>query len=419
MGKLFLFAGLFSVALAAAQTPEDRTFAQQLCSPGFHGRGYVNKGDSIAAEYIANAFKTAGLKPVKGSYFQAFQHNVNTFPGACQFSTPQRAFEPGIHYIVDPSSGGGKYTLTPTTLPINVLLDNQLVQKQVIKLISDKRYNALLIPLLGYGADTVKRLNVLAEQLANALPVITVTDKKLTWSVANDQLRFPLVHLHDSVYRSQTQFNLNLDATLRNGYTSRNVVGWLKARKKTSQTLIISAHYDHLGRMGQATYFPGGNDNASGTTMLVSLAKYFKEHKPDFNILFVAFAGEEAGLVGSNFFVEHPLIPLNTIQFVLNLDIMGSGEEGITVVNATLHPEKFATLNQLNAQGQYLKTIKSRGPAANSDHYWFTQKNVPAFFIYTMGENKHYHDVFDTYEALSFSTFNALKQLLIQFCLTK
>jgi hypothetical protein len=98
---------------------------------------------------------------------------------------------------------------------------------------------------------------------------------------------------------------------------------------------------------------------------------------------------------------------------------MGSGEEGITVVNATLHPEKFATLNQLNAQGQYLKTIKSRGPAANSDHYWFTQKNVPAFFIYTMGENKHYHDVFDTYEALSFSTFNALKQLLIQFCLSK
>jgi hypothetical protein len=186
----------------------------------------------------------------------------------------------------------------------------------------------------------------LAEQLANALPVITVTDKKLTWSVANDQLRFPLVHLHDSVYRSQTQFNLNLDATLRNGYTSRNVLGWLKAKKKTSQTLIISAHYDHLGRMGQATYFPGGNDNASGTTMLVSLAKYFKEHKPDVNILFVEFAGEEAGLVGSNYFVEHPLLPLNTIQFVLYLDIMGSGEEGITVVNATLHPEKFATLNQ-------------------------------------------------------------------------
>jgi Zn-dependent M28 family amino/carboxypeptidase len=170
--------------------------------------------------------------------------------------------------------------------------------------------------------------------------------------------------------------------------------------------------------MGSETYFPGANDNASGTTMLISLAHYFKENRPDVNVAFIAFAGEEAGLLGSKYFVDHPSIPLNDIQFVLNLDIMGSGEEGITVVNATLHPEAFSTLTNINTVGNYLKAIKSRGPAANSDHYWFTQKKVPAFFIYTIGTNKHYHDVFDTYNELTFSTFNSLKAMLIDFSKT-
>jgi hypothetical protein len=59
--------------------------------------------------------------------------------------------------------------------------------------------------------------------------------------------------------------------------------------------------------------------------------------------------------------------------------------------------------------------VASRGAAANSDHYFFTQKGVPAFFMYTMGPNKHYHDVYDTYEELSFNKFNSIYQLLIDF----
>ena len=94
---------------------------------------------------------------------------------------------------------------------------------------------------------------------------------------------------------------------------------------------------------------------------------------------------------------------------------MGSGEEGITAVNATLFEDQFETLQQVNSKKNYLSKIKSRGPAANSDHYWFTELGVPCFFIYTMGPNKHYHDVFDTYEELSFAEYNDLFQLLIDF----
>jgi aminopeptidase YwaD len=120
-------------------------------------------------------------------------------------------------------------------------------------------------------------------------------------------------------------------------------------------------------------------------------------------------------LIGSHYYVEHPLFPLEKIKFLTNVDIMGSGEEGITVVNATKFPEEFTALQEINKKQEYLVKIGSRGPAANSDHYFFTEAGVPAFFIYTMGPNKHYHDVEDTYKELSFSEFSDLYQLLIDF----
>jgi len=129
----------------------------------------------------------------------------------------------------------------------------------------------------------------------------------------------------------------------------------------------------------------------------------------------MAFAGEEAGLIGSHHYVDHPVFPLEKIKFLTNVDIMGSGEEDITVVNATLFPEQFKALTEINQKDELLVKVASRGPAANSDHYFFTQAGVPAFFIYTMGTNKHYHDVYDTYEELSFNEFSDIQRLLISF----
>ena len=145
------------------------------------------------------------------------------------------------------------------------------------------------------------------------------------------------------------------------------------------------------------------------------MAKYFKENPSDYNILFIAFAGEEAGLLGSKYFVENPVLKLKKIKFLVNLDIMGSGEDGVTVVNATLFEKEFALLQQINTEKSLLKVVKKRGPAANSDHYWFTLQGVPAFFVYTMGPNKNYHDVFDIYGNLSFKEYEDITTLLIEF----
>jgi Zn-dependent M28 family amino/carboxypeptidase len=168
--------------------------------------------------------------------------------------------------------------------------------------------------------------------------------------------------------------------------------------------------------MGQNTYFPGANDNASGCGMLLELAERFCD-KPlkNYNVVFVAFAGEEIGLLGSAAFVRNAPIPLSRIEFLLNLDIMGSGDEGITAVNGSVFTSHFDRLVKINEANQYTPQIKKRGKAANSDHHFFTERGVPSFFVYTNGKNKHYHDIFDTYDELSFASFGGLANLFEAF----
>lgn len=399
-----------------AQLNDARRITKTLCSEEFHGRGYVNNGVEIASQFIAKEFKKIGVKPIKRSYFQAFQHTVNTFPGKMLVKQNDRILKPGIHFIVDPSSGGGKYDLYPYTITISTALNKLLLEEELKKIFLEKKFNAISYNSSNLSADTLKKLGALKEELAHFIPVIEIVQSKFTWSVASEQLKFPIIQLQDSVYQQNAHYTVHIDAIELPNFTSKNVIAYLPGKNKKLAPFVFTAHYDHLGRMGSETYFPGANDNASGVAMLLELARYFKVNKAERSIYFIAFAGEEAGLLGSKHFVEYPLFPLKSIGFLMNVDIMGSGEDGVTIVNAILFEKAFKQLVEINEAAHYLKVIKSRGPAANSDHFWFTKAGVPAFFMYTMGPNKNYHDIFDTYEALSFNEFDDIKKLLIQFC---
>lgn len=233
-------------------------------------------------------------------------------------------------------------------------------------------------------------------------------------SVSQKQLENPIFEAQYTA-TNKSPIIVNLDAKLIPEHQTNNVIGFLPAAKKTKKTIVFTAHYDHLGRLGKDTYFPGANDNASGTAMLIALAKHFKNNPIKYNIAFIAFAGEEVGLLGSKFYIENPIFPIEDISFLLNLDIFGSGEDGITVVNGTIFKNHFDLLTNINEEKKLLTQLKARGYAANSDHYWFTDAGVPSFFIYTMGPNKQYHDPLDTYENLSFAEVNDLTMLLTTF----
>lgn len=345
-----------------------------LTTPYFWGRGYTKDGMSKAADFIAEQFSLYGLKPIAGNtFFQSFSYPANTFPGKMQVSINEKELTPGKDFIIAPQSRG-------------VNAKGTLQQQDSANYI-----------------DTINRI------------IVSLKDK-LTWSVAGEQADYTLIEADKKAFTKTPEVIVgNIENNLLKNFKAANVCGWVKGTVKPDSVIVISAHYDHLGGMGKDTYFPGANDNASGTSLLLGLAKYYAKNPRPFTIAFICFAGEEAGLKGSEYFTRNPLIPLKNIRFLLNLDLEGTGDEGVTVVNATEFPKEFAYLNEANNQGNYVVKINARGKAANSDHYWFSEKGVPAFFMYTLGGIKAYHDVFDKASTLPLTEYTDLYKLIIKF----
>ena len=137
--------------------------------------------------------------------------------------------------------------------------------------------------------------------------------------------------------------------------------------------------------------------------------------KPKFTMVFLFFSAEEAGLLGSEYFTLHPLVELSRIKLMLNLDMVGSGDKGITVVNGSIFKKDFDILDSLNKVNHYLVKVNSRGEAKNSDHYYFYSHGVKSLFIYSMGEYSEYHNIYDRAESLDLNGFENLFKLITSF----
>lgn len=420
MYKAIFIAILIGVSLSVnAQVEIGRRVTEKLCDSSFFGRGYVHNGMNNAAIFLADEFTSAGLKPIfEDSYFQNFSLDVNTFPENVSLMYHNENLSHGIDFLVHPLSGSANGNFNFFYLDSALVYDNfNLPFYQNI--LDTSKYDGFAIDLTDLQYSTSAELEKLAISLANYFPVILLTDKKLDWAVGRWQLKQPLLYVKkDVVSLNDLSFNLNVKAIYDN-FEVANVVGFLPANKRKAKTIVFTAHYDHLGGIGDEVYFPGANDNASGTSMLVALADYLsKQNKRKYNFMFIAFAAEEAGLVGSKYFVDNNSYDLSNIKLLLNLDIMGSGEEGITVVNATEYPKQFKKLVKLNDKLKLVPQVKERGPSYNSDHAPFHEKDVPSFFIYTIGANKNYHDIYDTYENLTFQAYDNVVNLLIKYIST-
>lgn len=412
----FLFLALCFAFSTYGQEAKAREIVERLCSEEFYGRGYVENGVNKAADFLKEEFQKAGLNPFFGdtTYFQDYSFSVNTFPGAMRIVSDDNFFRPGIDFIVNENSGSFKGELFLVELTPEIIADESKFTAALSQIESGKK-NGILVDLTAFSdvGDLTSQLNFFSSHM----PIVYLTDKKFTWSVARSQTKFPIIYFQKDVFIDNL-LSVNIEAKLIQDFPNKNIAGYFPAKKKNAKTIVFTAHYDHLGGMGTTpnkTYFPGGNDNASGTAMLLSMADYFKDKPQKYNVLFIAFSGEEIGLLGSQYFVNSQVLPVNDVKFLINLDIMGSGEEGITVVNGSVFTKEFKKLQKINQKQQYLSQIKSRGEAANSDHWFFYKSGVPSIFIYTMGPNKHYHDVYDTYEELSFKAYDNIVKLLVDF----
>ncbi len=375
--QLLIFVLFLSCKLIGQDTVYARQIIDKLTSEQCFGRGYVNNGLQNAETLIINELKNYKCTPLFNTVFtQSFFHSVNTFPANCNVKLNGQALTAGVDYILNPSSNAinGKFNL---------------IKKDSVTYTNNNLKQNLIISL----------------------------KNKLTFSVSNSVSTFCEIQLDKNKFKEvPTKIKVDIENKLISKFESKNIGCYINGTSNTDSVIVFSAHYDHLGGLGKTTYFPGANDNASGVSMLLNLIKYYNSHQPKYKTIFIFFAGEEAGLLGSKYFVENKSIDLKKIKFLINLDLLGTGNDGIMVVNGLVYQKQFNILNEINFKNNMLvKDIKKRAKASNSDHYWFTEAGVPSFFIYTLGGISAYHDVFDIAKTLPLTDYVDVFNLLLLF----
>jgi aminopeptidase YwaD len=369
---LFLFS---SFVLNAQDSLYTREVIKFLTSKKCLGRGYVGNGQKVAADFIVKELKKSKAAPLFGSsYLQTYSHPANTFPKKVEVKLNGKKLITGRDFIIDPNCPSLKGHF-------------DLIKKDSTTYLSGDGKNTCVIRLV----------------------------KKLTASVSTYTFNAAKIDLLRSRLNGEpSNIDINIRSVLIRDFKTNNIGASIEGENNDS-LIVFTAHYDHLGAMGSKCYFPGANDNASGTSMVLNFVKYFTEHKPKYKTAFIFFSSEEIGLLGSKYFSEHPAFDLKKVKFLVNLDLLGTGDDGIMVVNGAIFTKQFEVLESINKEKQLVKDIRKRGKAQNSDHYWFTEKGVPSFFIYTLGGVSFYHDIDDVEKTLPLTDYKDVFKLLAEF----
>lgn len=396
-----------------------------LCSDTLAGRGYIDQGHEKAANYLSTRFEEMRLLPLlqnnetgKGIYQQKFPLEIN-LPTSVSLEIDGKTFEVGKDFIMSRFSGPGE--TKGKVIDLGYGLDEKAFKKGRGKIVvirngwpEEIANNTERKEALKALSNIQKRILALGKFSPKA---ILVLHKKLTLGFARNLGVLPVLDIQQELKEGEWKKACLSVKTGPTQLTSQNVIGLIPGAEIQDTVIAISAHYDHLGKLGSAI-FRGANDNASGTSMLLSMADHFSkpENRPKYSLLFIAFGGEETGLLGSGFYVrEQALVPLPQTKFILNLDLMGNGVEGIMAVGGKDYPGFFDKLVKANEEIEAVPKVRARKNAPNSDHYFFLLNGVPGFFIYTLGGPPHYHDVNDTPLTIELSKYAEVRNLLIKF----
>jgi len=428
-----------------------------LASDQMRGRGDGSPELNHAADYIASQFRSWGLKPMgnNGTYFQSFEITTGAVPGQnndvqvngddlkmsedftpVMFSNSADVDGPlafvgyGItapELKYDDYSGGAN---TPGAGMIAVVIrqspDNksaaQLGHASLIdKAINAKQHGAKAIIFindpeqadddigaasrteetadLGIPAVFAKRDAVL-RVFKTAGKDIPALQKKIDSDMKPESFMLPDAHVHIAT------------DIVRTRKTVRNVVGAVEGSDAAlnKEWVVVGAHYDHLGLGDQNSLAPsqigqvhhGADDNASGTAGVLELARLAAENRHEWkrSVLFITFAGEELGLLGSSNFVNHPTIPLKSVTSMINMDMIGRlNNDRLYVGGVGTSPNFKSWLEEMNKPVQLKLDYSDSGYGA-SDHMSFNAKKIPVLFFFS-GLHTDYHKPSDTADKIN------------------
>ena len=471
-------------------TIDTRKTLGYLASDALEGRGPGTAGLDRAADYIAQEFQSIGLRKMRGEkdYFQPFEMTTATELGPkTALRVGEHPFSPHTDFMPLSLSGEGdfhapvvfagygvkspehnyddyagldvkgKVVLAMRYEPHDALGKSKFAEQgwSSAAVFTEKARHARdhgavallivtppdfakddrLVGLAGPGGGgavgalpVVQIKQTVAEELLRrgGSPDLATLQKKIDETVKPASFALSGVDVTGNVDIEQTKV------------TVKNVVGYLPGRK-AGEYVVVGAHYDHLGRGGMASLrrrgaggkpeiHNGADDNASGTTAIMALAaEMARQGKPDRSIIFVAFTGEEEGLLGSRYFVDHSPVPLGTITAMLNLDMVGrirTGSEhaasstttqtttaqaatqdsasGVLYVGGMGTAESFDDIvKRADAHSPLVVKDIGRGGIGPSDHMSFALKKIPVLFLFS-GLHGDYHRPSDDAEKINY-----------------
>ena len=413
MKKFLLLAlAIVGVQLGAQDLGHYKKIVKELSSAKYQGRGYAEDGANKAGKWIAKEFAKAGADEVVQ---QPFTLDINTFPGKMEFSVDGKKLVPGIDFTLrefNPSIKGDFKLYHIDTLNYNP-------EKIFADLATEEYKGAFVVCdfMFSYKHQADFRKLQSKKDCSNSGLIYTwETPLKFYKAYGEIVKEKPIIWVKPDFPKDAKTIKADIENEFLDDYECFNVIAKVEGSRHDS-CYVFTAHYDHLGKLGKKTYYPGAHDNASGTATVITLAAYYAKNKPEFDMYFIAFSGEDANLRGSEWYAEHPLAPLSEIKYLINLDMIADNNpEQYCEVSDEGMPG-FAIFEKINAEKGYFKALDRQELADNSDHYPFASRNVPCIFF--MNEDgdafKFYHTVHDTWKNSIFTNYEPTFMLIKDF----
>jgi len=448
-----------------------------LASDAFEGRDTGKPGGQKAAKYIANEFKKLGLQaPVNHSYFQPiplietkfdvqrFDINGNNYKVGEGFYMTGSGVKTTIEvdkitfigYGIQSDNYDDLKNINIRGKVVMLINEGEPVDKKRISIITqsdslsdwsvkkNKRIQfildkkpALILAVSTQVSDQLSRYKkyfaqpriMLAEDFKKAsenpaVAHITPETAELFFKGSNTSYKKLKQIIDKKEKPHSTTFKTSFTAaygTTTTKVLSQNVLGFLEGSDLKDELVVISAHYDHIGISENGDIYNGADDDASGTTAVLEIAKAFTAskkagHGPRRSILFLTVTGEEKGLLGSDFYTRHPIFPLRNTITNLNIDMIGRIDPahtnkpnyiyliGSDKLSSSLHEisERMNnTYTKLDLDYKYNDPDDPERIYYRSDHYNFAKNGIPVIFYFN-GVHADYHKETDTIEKIEF-----------------
>ncbi len=418
-----------------------------IASAEMEGRETATEGQRKAAAYIENKFKEFGLQPGNGNSYQ------QVYPLYQDSITSQSLMINGAvldvmkDYYLDASSATGNWTINNIYFTGTGMIDTTIDVKDKWVLTDEGRFAVLRSKIGWLRRNKAKGVIVVSKGLPakerfnpkgrmslqpasnNGFPYLTVSFSAAS-KLLNTQIdSAALSQLIKKDYSVDAAFNV-VKTTLK--LESTNVVGVLPGTDKTDEYVFVTAHYDHIGKTADGVINYGADDDGSGTTSVLQIAEAFakakkKGHGPRRTMVFMTVSGEEKGLLGSEYYSEHPLFPLDKTSVDLNIDMVGridpkyKGDSlnyvfviGDDKLSSDLKPITDSinkTYMSMELDRRYNDVNDPNRFYYRSDHYNFAKKGVPIIFYFN-GTHADYHRPTDTIEKINFKLMEKRAKLV-------